>query len=145
LNRFAGIRQGAVGMTDHGGLGKPRSTPPSAFFSMEPQFKPTAIKAPHGARTFEVTWADGQKMSYPHEILRGYCPCAGCQGHSGAIRFVAGGQLDIKTIEQVGDYALSFEWGDGHATGIYTFRYLRSLCQCSECVSQEQASERPVR
>jgi len=63
---------------------------------MDPQIRPTAIKAPHGARVFEVTWADGQHMSYPHEILRGYCPCAGCQGHSGAIRFQEGGNLELE-------------------------------------------------
>ncbi|HET7540487.1 MAG TPA: DUF971 domain-containing protein [Polyangiaceae bacterium] len=94
---------------------------------MEPQFKATAIKAPHGARTFEITWADGQKMSYPHEILRGYCPCAGCQGHSGTIRFQTGGNEELREIERVGNYALSFTWGDSHSSGIYSFRYLRTL------------------
>jgi len=24
----------------------------------------------------------------------------------------------------------------GHGTGIYTFRYLRSLCNCAECARQ---------
>jgi DUF971 family protein len=98
---------------------------------MEPQSsvaaRPTGIKAPHGARTLEVTWADGQKMAYPHEILRGYCPCAGCQGHSGAIRFQEGGNLELREIERVGNYALSFTWGDSHSSGIYSFRYLRVL------------------
>jgi len=130
LNRFAGIRQGAVGMTDPRSLGKPRSTLLSLvlpFFRMEPQFKPTGIKAPHGARIFEVTWADGQTMAYPHEILRGYCPCAGCQGHSGSIKFQTGGNEELREIERVGNYALSFTWGDSHSSGIYTFRYLRAL------------------
>src|SRR5947199_9155557 len=109
----------------------------------DPRTHPTRVKAPRNARTLEISWADGHKGVYPHEILRGYCPCAGCQGHSAEIRFVPGGDLAIKTIETVGDYALSFEWGDGHATGIYTFRYLRSLCQCAECVPPAQANERP--
>ena len=94
---------------------------------MESQFRPTAIKAPHGALIFELTWADGVKSSYPHEILRGYCPCAGCQGHSGAIRFQDGGNLELREIERVGNYALSFTWGDSHSSGIYSFRYLRTL------------------
>ena len=94
---------------------------------MEPRFRPTGIKAPHGAQTFEVTWADGEKMAYPHEILRGYCPCAGCQGHSGEIRFQDGGNTELREIERVGNYALSFTWGDSHSSGIYTFRYLRAL------------------
>ena len=106
---------------------------------------PTAVRSPYRATRTEIDWADGHKGVYPHEILRGYCPCAGCQGHSGDVRFVPGGDVTIKTIEPVGDYALSFEWGDGHATGIYTFRYLRALCQCSECVPPERAHERPIR
>lgn len=89
--------------------------------------RPTGVKAPHGARVLEVTWADGHKCAYPHEILRGYCPCAGCQGHSGTLRFQAGGNLELRGIEQVGNYALQFQWGDGHGSGIYSFRYLRAL------------------
>ncbi|HEY4105103.1 MAG TPA: DUF971 domain-containing protein [Polyangiaceae bacterium] len=94
---------------------------------MESRFRPTAIKAPHGARTFEVTWADGETMAFPHELLRGYCPCAGCQGHSGEIRFQEGGNEELREIERVGNYALSFTWGDSHNSGIYSFRYLREL------------------
>jgi DUF971 family protein len=75
----------------------------------------------------QISWADGLTSTIPHEILRGYCPCAHCQGHGGTIRFVRGGDLDLREIEQVGNYALSFTWGDGHGTGIYTFRWLRAL------------------
>jgi DUF971 family protein len=35
--------------------------------------------------------------------------------------------LDLREIEQVGNYALGLTWSDGHSTGIYSFRYLRSL------------------
>jgi DUF971 family protein len=24
-------------------------------------------------------------------------------------------------------------WGDGHETGIYSYRYLRELCPCATC------------
>ena len=95
--------------------------------SMQPRHKPTNLKAPHGASSLEITWADDHRSRLPHELLRGYCPCAGCQGHSGTIRFVPGGNLHLANIEQVGNYALSFAWGDGHNSGIYTFRYLRAL------------------
>ena len=27
----------------------------------------------------------------------------------------------------MGNYALSFTWGDSHSSGIYSFRYLRTL------------------
>jgi DUF971 family protein len=98
----------------------------------DPRFRPTSIKAPHGARSLEITWGDGQKVAYPHEILRGYCPCAGCQGHSGSIKFQPGGDLDLRNIEQVGNYAVAFTWGDTHNSGIYTFRFLRALADLLE-------------
>lgn len=94
---------------------------------MDARFRPVRVKAPHGAKELEIQWADQQSSRYPHELLRGYCPCAGCQGHSGTIRFQPATNLEILKIEQVGNYALSFEWGDGHHSGIYTFRYLRAL------------------
>jgi DUF971 family protein len=99
----------------------------------DPRTVPVGVKAPHGARTMEIQWADGHKAVLPHEILRGYCPCAHCQGHGGTLKFVPGGNLEIREIQQVGNYALQFVWGDSHDSGIYTFRYLRSLCQCDAC------------
>jgi DUF971 family protein len=98
----------------------------------DPRTTPTGVKAPHGAREMQITWADGFRGVIPHEVLRGYCPCAHCQGHGGSMRFVPGGDLDLREIEPVGNYGLSFAWGDGHATGIYTFRWLRALCERDE-------------
>jgi DUF971 family protein len=91
------------------------------------RFQPVNVKAPHGSRELVITWADGEKSTYPHEILRGFCPCATCQGHSGAVRFVTGGDLELRELEQVGNYALGLTWADGHSTGIYSFRFLRTL------------------
>ncbi len=88
---------------------------------------PIKVKAPHGARIFEVTWKDAVVSRIDHRILRGYCPCAQCQGHHGVIRFVPGGNLELREIARVGNYALGITWGDGHASGIYTFSYLRRL------------------
>lgn len=103
----------------------------------DPRYQATSVKAPHGATSLELTFADGHRCAYPHEILRGYCPCAGCQGHSGTIAFVAGGNLELREIEPVGNYALGLTWGDGHATGIYTFRFLRGLCELIEAHGAE--------
>jgi DUF971 family protein len=93
---------------------------------------PTRIKAPHGATTTEITWSDGVRCIYPNEILRGYCPCAHCQGHGGTINFVPGGNSELRDLQPVGNYALALKWGDGHETGIYTFEYLRSLAERPE-------------
>lgn len=103
----------------------------------DPRFKPKAVRSPRGARTTEIDWADGHKGIYPHAILRGYCPCAGCQGHSGEIKFIepSDAQQELEDITTVGGYALALKWFDGHDTGIYSFKYLRSLCRCPECAA----------
>jgi DUF971 family protein len=38
-------------------------------------------------------------------------------------------KIAIKDLSVVGRYALNFRWSDGHETGIYSFRYLRELCE----------------
>ena len=91
--------------------------------------RPTQIKAPHGARLLEIGWPGGTRDAVPHEILRGFCPCAGCQGHSGNISFQPGRNLEIRDLQTVGRYALSFSWGDGHDSGIYTFEYIWRLAR----------------
>ena len=114
--------------------------------TMDPRLKPVAIRSPRGARSTAIDWADGHKGVYPHEVLRGYCPCAGCQGHSGEIRFIASrdDQQEIEDFETVGGYALAIKWFDGHNTGIYSFPFLRRLCQCGECVGGVENVERAV-
>lgn len=123
--------------------------------SDDPRFRPVRVKAPRNARVMEIAWADGHQGVYPHELLRGYCPCATCQGHSGTIKFIPGGEIEarfkeggdliVREIEQVGNYALKFTWGDLHDTGIYTYKYLRALCHCDACVPPETKEERPER
>ena len=103
------------------------------------------VRSPRGATVTEIDWGDGHKSVYPHAILRGYCPCAGCQGHSGTITFqeAKGPQLEIDQIEPVGNYALRFQWFDGHGSGLYSYAYLRSLCHCAECHPEGAGGEHP--
>lgn len=112
-------------------------TDPKTFF-------PLAVRAPRGGDTVEIDWADGHLGVLPNALLRAYCPCAGCQGHTGEIRFVPGGNAVIDQLEEVGSYALQFTWGDGHASGIYTFRYLRRLCGCPKCLPASPAASQGV-
>jgi DUF971 family protein len=102
--------------------------------SEEDRNVPTLVRAPRGARVMEIEFADGHVGVYPHERLRGYCPCAQCQGHQGPIKFVGGGDLELQDIQEVGNYALRLTWGDGHSTGIYSFVFLRRLCACPTCL-----------
>jgi prepilin-type processing-associated H-X9-DG protein len=94
---------------------------------------PIEVRSPRGARTTQILFADGHEALYPHELLRGFCPCATCQGHQGPIEFVEADNLELAEIGEVGNYALLLTWGDGHNTGIYSFTYLRRLCACPVC------------
>ena len=113
---------------------------------MDPKTKCVAVRSPRGAKVTEIDWGDGHKGVYPHAILRGYCPCAGCQGHSGTIQFVecSGIQLEVDDIEVVGNYAIRLQWFDGHGSGLYSYRYLRALCYCDECRPGIAKDEHPV-
>jgi DUF971 family protein len=94
---------------------------------------PAQVRSPRGSAVTEIDWSDGQTTRYHHRTLRALCPCAKCQGHDGGIRWVKEAEqssrlaLEVSDLEQVGNYALGFSWGDGHGGGIYTFEYLREL------------------
>ena len=85
-------------------------------------------------RRLRLTWDDGYSAEPGYDYLRGWCPCAGCQGHSGLkiVFHPPKRPVQLENIEPVGNYALSFLWSDGHGTGIYKFDFLRRLCVESE-------------
>ncbi len=74
-----------------------------------------------------VLWDDDTLNDYPFAYLRGWCPCAVCQGHGGERHFVKAENPQLVSINMVGNYAVNPIWDDGHETGIYTYVYLRSL------------------
>ena len=86
-------------------------------------------------RRLRLTWNDGHVGEYPYDYLRGWCPCAGCQGHTGLkIRFLPpANPVTIESIKPVGNYAISLAFSDGHGTGIYRYELLRDLCPCPQC------------
>ena len=91
---------------------------------------PVELHAPRGAVVLEIVWSDGLRSSFSHRLLRGFCPCAYCQGHQGPIRWAETApahDVAIDDIEEVGNYAVRLGWADGHTTGIYSFRFLRQL------------------
>jgi DUF971 family protein len=94
---------------------------------------PREVRRVSEAQVLRITWRDGHESEYPFAYLRGWCPCAACQGHGNENRYVHGGSAELVRVGVVGNYALSFVWGDGHDTGIYAYRYLRELCACAAC------------
>jgi len=80
-----------------------------------------------------ITWADGRVCDYEAATLRRACPCAQCVDEWSGERTLKprtiAEDLEISDLAIVGRYALNFRWSDGHETGIYSFQYLRDLCE----------------
>ncbi len=86
-----------------------------------------------------IEWNDGHRGRHLLETLRAECPCASCRAEAETERgatllpILIPGKFTLQEIKLVGSYAIQLLWGDGHQTGIYTFQFLRDLCECSEC------------
>lgn len=107
--------------------------------------EPVEMRAPRGATTLEITWSDGARSVLRHALLRGFCPCAHCQGHQGPIHWAddaTDADLAILEIEEVGNYAVRLVFADGHATGIYSFRFLRDLGEASALPFEDAKAQR---
>ena len=90
---------------------------------------PTELRVSKDRDVLNVTFADGQIYELPAEMLRVLSPSAEVQGHSPGERKTVAGKRHvlIKTLSPVGNYAVKIEFNDGHATGLYTWRYLYTL------------------
>jgi DUF971 family protein len=97
-----------------------------------PSVEPREIMQESDA-TLRVTWGDGRACLYEAPNLRRLCPCAQCVNEFTGQRMLRAetipDDLTIKDVQIVGRYALTFRWSDGHETGIYSFRYLREICE----------------
>lgn len=98
-----------------------------------------------------LSWADGHEGPIHLTTLREGCPCAECAGETVLLREYVPrppdketpGRYELKSAETVGNYALKFLWGDGHAEGLYTWEHLRSLCECDECRDRRSRKATP--
>jgi len=92
-----------------------------------------------------VHWSDGHQGRHRPYNLRLNCPCAGCVDEDSGERTLDTGKVPldvtISGVRPVGRYALSFDFSDGHQTGIYRFDLLRELCECVECSRHRQDVE----
>jgi DUF971 family protein len=78
-----------------------------------------------------IRWKDGAVSDYQPRYLRLSCPCAGCVDEMTGRPLVDPGRIPMDvhplSVEYVGEYALRFDWSDGHRTGIYPWDYLREI------------------
>lgn len=89
---------------------------------------PTEFHLREAESLLEVVWNDGHRFAFALRYLRGWCPCAKCQGHFAAEKkFIDQASSKLVDIEPVGAYAMKPSWADGHSSGIYAFDYLLEL------------------
>ena len=90
---------------------------------------PTEINLNRKTRTLKVSFDDGECFEMSCEYLRVYSPSAEVQGHGPGQEVL---QLDkenvnIDSIEAVGNYAIKPSFDDGHNSGIYSWETLYVL------------------
>jgi DUF971 family protein len=96
---------------------------------MPPERVPTEIKLHQKSRVMEIAFADGNGFRLPYEYLRVYSPSAEVRGHGPGQEVLQTGkrEVEIRTLEAVGSYAVQPAFSDGHSTGIYSWDYLYEL------------------
>lgn len=97
----------------------------------------------------EIDWKDGHKSAWSFVWLRNGCPCATChedreqngrkpgEAKPKPQTLLPMYEAPARPVEitPVGNYAVKFKWSDGHESGIYSWEYLRRVCQCEECTA----------
>jgi DUF971 family protein len=98
----------------------------------------------------EIDWKDGHRSAWSFAWLRNGCPCATCHEDREQNGRKPGEpkpkpqtllpmyEAPARPVEitPVGNYAVKFKWSDGHESGIYSWEYLRRVCQCEACAAK---------
>lgn len=95
---------------------------------------PKDLKVQLKEQRLVVEWQDGKRSEYSLDELRRVCPCASCrtereQEGANPLRILKSDPTGVRvtSAQLVGNYAIQFDWSDGHNTGIFEFRFLRKL------------------
>ena len=86
-----------------------------------------------------IRWEDASESFIPLQTLRRACPCAGCKGEADIMGnlYKAPSQplnpasFQLKKLVPIGTYAVQPVWADGHASGIYSYDYLRAVAEAA--------------
>lgn len=83
-----------------------------------------------------ILWSDGVETYFPMEHLRAASPSAQNIGERDILGNQYGGDgpkkfpgVTVTGWEIVGNYAVRFDFSDGHRTGLYSYDYLRKLAE----------------
>jgi len=90
---------------------------------------PVEIKLRKASYLITVKFDDGSSFDLPFEYLRVFSPSAEVKGHGPGQGVLQIGKQNIQvtSIEPIGNYAVRLFFDDGHHTGLYTWKYLYEL------------------
>jgi DUF971 family protein len=93
--------------------------------------RPINIKLHQKSRLLEIAFDDNTECMLSCEFLRVYSPSAEVRGHGVGQEVLQTGKenVNIQSIEPVGQYAIRLIFSDGHNTGLYSWDYLYDLAR----------------
>lgn len=98
---------------------------------IEKEPRPVSVDAT--ATALSVVWDDGKRGDVNFMDLRLACPCASCVDEWTGAKLLDPARVapDVRPVamEAVGNYAVQIRWSDGHETGLYSWRILRTFLQ----------------
>jgi DUF971 family protein len=105
--------------------------------------RPAKVKVDKtGGTGMRIEWRDGAESAWSFAWLRAACPCATCHEERekdgrrpGVPKSRPASVLPMyeapprpTAVMPVGNYAIRFTWNDGHEAGLYSWDYLRNIC-----------------
>lgn len=84
-----------------------------------------------------IAWNDGEESYFTFAQLRAASPSAENQGERDILGVRHGGvtgpcdysNVSVQGWEIMGNYAIRFDFSDGHRSGLYAYDYLRALAR----------------
>jgi len=81
-----------------------------------------------------IKWDDGTESFITFATLRANSPSAQVKGERDVFGTVYGGEaprdhrgVEVTCWERIGNYAIRFDFSDGHRTGLYSYELLKKL------------------
>ena len=101
---------------------EPTKKPPASGTDVWPE----EIRLAKSKSLLDVKFDNGKSFSLSAELLRVESPSAEVQGHGPGQKTtpVGKGDILIRSIEPVGNYAIRIGFSDGHDTGIFSWNTL---------------------
>lgn len=99
---------------------------------------PARIVLHQQSKRLEVAFDNAVTYSLPFEFLRVLSPSAEVRGHGAGQEVLQTGKrnVEILSLEPVGNYAIKPTFSDGHATGLYSWDYLYQLGEQQDALWQ---------